>query len=54
VDALQHLGVRLSEKTVSRWMERGFLKRQGPHLVLEGDGWLFMDSVVADLYSNLE
>lgn len=54
IDALQQLGVRLSEKTVSRWMERGFLKRQGPHLVLEGDGWLFMDSVVADLYSNLE
>ncbi len=54
IDALQQLGVRLSEKTVSRWMERSFLKRQGPHLVLEGDGWLFMDSVVADLYSNLE
>lgn len=54
IDALQQLGIRLSEKTVSRWVERGFLKRQGPHLVLEGDGWLFMDSVVADLYSNLE
>ena len=54
VDALQQLGVRLSEKSVSRWMERGFLKRQGPHLLLEGDGWLFMDTVVADLYSNSE
>ena len=54
VGALQQLAVHLSEKTVSRWVERGFLKRLGSRLVLEGDGWLFMDSVVADLYSNFE
>ena len=52
--ALQELGARLAEKSVSRWLERGFLKRQDGRLVLDGDGWLFMDAVVADLYSNLE
>ena len=54
VTALQEMGVRLSERVVSKWIGRDFLKRQGDNLVLEGDGWLFMDTVVADLYSNLE
>ncbi len=52
--ALQKLGVGPSEKTVSKWVGQGYLKRQGGRLVLDGDGWLFMDTVVADLYSNLE
>ena len=54
VAALQNLGVGLPEKTVSKWVGKGYLKRQGGCLVLDGDGWLFMDTVVADLYSNLE
>ena len=54
VSALQDLGARLPEKSVSRWVERGFLQWRGNHLVLDGDGWLFMDTVVADIYSNLE
>lgn len=54
VPALRDLGARLPEKSVSRWVECGFLKRQGECLVLDGDGWLFMDNVVADIYSNLE
>ena len=54
VAALQNLGAGLSEKSVSKWVGKGYLKRQGGGLVLDGDGWLFMDTVVADLYSNLE
>ena len=54
VAALQNLGAGLSEKSVSKWVGKGYLKRQGDRLVLDGDGWLFMDTVVADLYSNLE
>ena len=52
--ALQNLGAGLPERIVSKWVGRGFLKQQGDRLVLDGDGWLFMDTVVADLYSNLE
>ena len=52
--ALREFGVQLSEKTVSKWEGQGFLKQQGGRLVLQGDGWLFMDTVVTDLYSNLE
>jgi len=55
---LDRMGVAISEKVVDRYVERGFLKQSGERLVLEGDGWLFMDTVVADLYSvaysNLE
>ena len=54
VAALQELGARLPEKSVSRWVAQGYLKWQGGNLVLDGDGWLFMDTVVADIYSNLE
>ena len=54
VAALQNLGVGLSEKSVSKWVGQGYLKRQGGRLVFDGDGWLFMDTVVADLYSSLE
>ena len=54
VSALQDLGAGLPKKSVSRWVERGFLQWRGNHLVLDGDGWLFMDTVVADIYSNLE
>ena len=54
IKALQDMGVTISEKSISRWIQRGYLERFGDKLVLTGDGWLFMDSVVADLYSNLE
>ncbi len=54
VAALQELGARLPEKSVSRWVAQGYLKWLGGNLVLDGDGWLFMDTVVADIYSNLE
>ena len=48
---MRRLGVVLPERVVTRYVERGFLKQSGARLVLEGDGWLFMDAVVADLYS---
>ena len=54
VAALQNLGAGLSEKFVSKWVGKGYLKRRGDRIILDGDGWLFMDTVVADLYSNLE
>ena len=54
MEALRGFGGELPEKTVSKWEERGYLKRPGGRLVLDGDGWLFMDTVVADLYSCLE
>jgi oxygen-independent coproporphyrinogen-3 oxidase len=55
---LRRLGVALPEKVVDRYVDRGFLERCGNRIALCGDGWLFMDTVVADLYSaaysNLE
>jgi len=58
LEQLKRLGVSLSEKVVDRYIDRGFLERRGNRIALCGDGWLFMDGVVADLYnaaySNLE
>jgi oxygen-independent coproporphyrinogen-3 oxidase len=53
LEELRHLGVGLSEKMISRYVDRGFLARCDNRIVLCGDGWLFMDSVVADLYSTV-
>ena len=54
IEALHRAGVSIPDKIISRWIGCGFLKWQGSRLVLHGDGWLFMDTVVADIYSNLE
>ena len=58
LEELCRMGVGVSEKVVARYIERGFLERCGNRIALCGDGWLFMDGVVADLYSavysNLE
>ena len=54
LEALRGLGRRLPQPAVDKWVDRGFLTCQNDVICLTGEGWLFMDSVVADLYSNLE
>ena len=51
---LASYGAKISEKSIVRWESCGFLKRTQNGMVLVNDGWLFMDRVVEDLYSNLE
>ena len=51
LEELRHMGVDIPEKVVGRYVDRGFLERCGSRIALCGDGWLFMDAVVADLYS---
>lgn len=57
--------IKLSEECCSKWIEKGFLKREivtnflqnTQSLRLEGRGWIFMDDIVTDLansYSRLE
>lgn len=60
LDALRSRGWTVPEKVLSRWVREGYLVCRGTHVALSGDGWLFMDRVVEDLfcncvpYSNLE
>lgn len=51
---LQSLGRRVPQRVIDHWVQRGYLKCQKSVMSLTGEGWLFMDQVVADLYSNLE
>ena len=57
---LHEMGREIPEKVVLKWVEKGLLERAGNRLSLVGDGWLFMDRVVEDVflalipYSNLE
>ncbi len=41
--------VKIPEKKIERWMEQGYLERDGSLLRLLGAGWLMMDSIVEDL-----
>lgn len=60
LEELKKCGKNVPEAVISRWEREGFLSRTGSRVALSGDGWLFMDRVVEDLfcncvpYSNLE
>lgn len=49
---LRELGYEISPKIVEKWISRGYLIREAGFLRLVGDGWLFMDRVVEDLFCN--
>ena len=57
---LHKCGKTIPDAVVSQWEKKGFLTQNNGRLALSGDGWLFMDRVVEDLfcncvpYSNLE
>lgn len=59
-NVLKKMGFEISEKVLLKWINKGYLKSNNGNLCLEGEGWIFMDSVVEDLYccckpcSNLE
>ena len=44
----------LPGKTLEKWQKRGFLEVSDGYVRLVGEGWLFMDSVVLDIYSKME
>jgi oxygen-independent coproporphyrinogen-3 oxidase len=60
LEILRKNGKNVPESVILRWEREGFLVRSGSRIALSGDGWLFMDRVVEDLfcncvpYSNLE
>ena len=60
LEILRKNGKNVPESAILRWEREGFLVRSGSRIALSGDGWLFMDRVVEDLfcncvpYSNLE
>ncbi len=57
---LQKMGWKIPGKNIEKWVKQGYAALNGDYFVLVGDGWLFMDRVVEDLfcdckpYSNLE
>lgn len=54
LQTLQRMGSGIPDKVIQKWVSQGFAEVLDGHLRLVGDGWLFMDSVVLDLYSNME
>ena len=54
LEALKNKGFSIKPAAIERWVSRGYLENSGGVIRLVGEGWLFMDSVVLDLYSNLE
>ena len=52
LDALKTLGVEMAENVVRKWEKRGFVEVADGFIRLVGEGWLFMDSVVLDLYAG--
>ena len=39
---------KIPEHKIARWEEKGYLKRDENRLILQGDGWLWMDEIVSD------
>lgn len=52
LDALKERGVAIAPQAIERWISRGYLEQAQGVIRLVGEGWLFMDTVVLDLYSN--
>lgn len=51
-EELQKLGYVVASHIVEKWVDCGYLVRENGCLRLVGDGWLFMDRVVEDLYCH--
>lgn len=49
---LASMGASIDSLVLNRWLERGYITRKEDVIVLCGEGWLFMDRVVEDLYCN--
>ena len=52
LDALKERGAAIAPQAIERWISRGYLEQVQGTIRLVGEGWLFMDTVVLDLYSN--
>lgn len=52
LEALKERGVAIAPQAIERWISRGYLEQAQGTIRLVGEGWLFMDTVVLDLYSN--
>ncbi|PWL03712.1 radical SAM family heme chaperone HemW [Hallerella porci] len=39
---------KIPEQKIASWEEKGYLKRDENRLILQGDGWLWMDEIVSD------
>ena len=54
LDELARMGREIPSAILEKWEARGYLSLEDGRVRLTGRGFLFMDSVVLDLYSNLE
>jgi len=54
LDELHKMQLTIDANKIEKWVEKKFLFRNENSLVLVGDGWLFMDSVVEDLFCGLK
>lgn len=52
LDGLEGLGFAVPESAFLRWVSEGYAELSGGIFRLSGRGWLFMDTVVLDLYSK--
>ncbi len=51
---LRQSGYQIPSQKIEKWVSKDYLLQNGETLVLKGNGWLFMDSVVEDLFCSLE
>ena len=54
LEGLKALGFAIAGDSLRKWENRGFVEVKDGCVRLVGEGWLFMDTVVLDFYSNLE
>lgn len=52
LETLKNKGYAIAPEAIERWVSRGYLECVQGVIRLVGEGWLFMDSVVLDLYAN--
>ena len=52
LETLRRRGWTVPEEVLSRWVGEGHMARRGTHVALSGDGWVFMDRIVEDVYCN--
>ncbi len=44
--------IAFGEATLGKWLKPGWLRLQGEHLLLHGEGWLLLDEIAADLLAK--
>lgn len=54
VQTLENLGFKVPESAFLRWVSEGYAELSGGVFRLVGKGWIFMDTVVLDIYSKME